>query len=264
MSFWSVWLELEQFIRQVLSQLQLAQLPALGNWSYPLIALGTVFEGPVVTLLGATAASLGLLNPFLVFFAIVVGNLIGDMFWFSLGRLGNPAWFAKRGRRLGITPQRLAQFQSTVQERAPKVILVTKLTSSLIIPALIATGLGRVSWRRWFPSLVAAELFKSGLLLLIGYFFGSVVMKFEDALTLIPLLFTALILLYLVMPRLYRMLMSNESPFTHRVHSALAPYFTLRPALARLPSYESLSNKVDGRFTYDYNQLNASFVHWRL
>lgn len=255
-------LELEQLLQQFLRHLQVGQLPVLGHWSYPLIALATVFEGPIVTLLGATTASLGLLNPFFLFLAIVAGNLTGDLFWFSLGRLGNPVWFSRYGRRMGITPQRLDQFQSTIRRQAPRVILVTKLTSSLIIPALIATGLGRVSWRRWLPALAAAELIKSGLLLLIGYFFGSLVLQFEDALTLLPFAITLLILLYLVLPRLLRVLTLNVH--FHASHPIRVANFSLHRLIAKLPSYESLSRKLDGRIGYDYNQLSASAIHRRL
>lgn len=257
-----MWLELEQLFQQLLRHLQVDQLPALGHWSYPLIALATVFEGPIVTILGATTASLGLLNPVLVFLAIVAGNLTGDMFWFSLGRLGNPAWFSRHGRHLGITPLRLEQFQSTIQRQAPRVVLVTKLTSSLIIPALIATGLGRVSWRRWLPALMAAELFKSGALLLLGYFFGSLVVKFENALTLLPIGITLLILLYLVLPRLHRRFDLDAQPFTshpNRLANSLPHQLA-----AKVPSYESLSRKLDGRFSYDYNEMRASAMYRRL
>jgi membrane protein DedA with SNARE-associated domain len=198
-----MWLDLGQDLHQLLQQLQSSQLFVLGGWSYLLIALAVVFEGPVATLLSATAASTGLLNPALVFLAVMAGNLVGDTFWYSLGRLGNPEWFPHYGRRLGITQERLNQFQDSLHLRAPKFIFLTKLSSSLIIPALIATGLGRVSWRRWLPFLVAAEAIKSVCLVLIGYFSGEAIMQIEEAIKFLPLVALPLLLL-LLLPRLRR------------------------------------------------------------
>jgi membrane protein DedA with SNARE-associated domain len=199
-------------LHQLLYQWQTGQLSGfgLGNWSYLLIVLAVVFEGPVATLFSATAVSSGLLNPVPVFLAVVAGNLIGDTFWYSMGRLGNPDWFSRYGRRLGVTPQRLEQFQDAVQQRAPKFVFLTKLMSSLIIPTLIATGLSRVPWRRWVPSLIAAEAVKSTCLLLIGYFFGSTIMQFEGAFKFAPLVAVLLFLLLILLPRLLHVMMPAE------------------------------------------------------
>lgn len=198
-----MWSELGQFLHQLLQQLQTGQLPPLSGWSYLLIALAVMFEGPVATLLSATAAAAGLLNPRLAFAAIVIGNLVGDSFWYSLGRLGNGHlengdWFFRYGRRLGITQQRLEQFQGNIAAGAPKFIFLTKLASSLIIPALIATGLGRIPWRRWLPFLVAAEMIKSAFLMLVGYYSGGAILQIEEAIKFLPLLTLPLLLLFLL------------------------------------------------------------------
>jgi membrane protein DedA with SNARE-associated domain len=198
-----MWLEIGQILHQLLQQVQTSQLALLNGWSYLLIALAVVFEGPVATLLSATAASTGLLNPMVVFLAVVAGNLLGDTFWYSLGRLGNADWLLRHGRRLGITQLRLSQFQDQIHLHAPKFIFLTKLTSSLIIPALIAAGLGRISWRRWLPVLIAAEAIKSACLVLIGYFFGEAILQLEGAFKFLPLV-TLPLLLLILLPRLRR------------------------------------------------------------
>jgi membrane protein DedA with SNARE-associated domain len=202
-------MELGQFLQQLLQQLQTSQLALLisllGGWSYLLIALAVVFEGPAATLLSATAASTGLLNPALVVLAVVSGNLAGDSIWYALGRLGHLEWFLRYGRRLGITEQRLNHFQEQIHRGAPKFIFLTKLTSSLIIPALVAVGLGRVSWRRWLPFVVAAEVIKSVSLVLVGYFFGRSVLQVDTAVKYLPLVAIPL-LFVLLLPSLRRAL----------------------------------------------------------
>ena len=47
------------------------------------------------------------------------------------------------------------------------------------IPALIAAGLLRIRWRRWFPALVAAEVLWTGSLVLIGYYATEAMKRVE-------------------------------------------------------------------------------------
>jgi len=58
------------------------QIQQLGNWNYVFLALMTLVEGPLVTLLGAMAASSGLLKPEWVFVAAATGNLCADAMWY--------------------------------------------------------------------------------------------------------------------------------------------------------------------------------------
>ena len=68
-------------IREFWSGLIIGQIQQLGNWNYVLLALLTVVEGPIATLLGAMAASTGYLNPELVFVSAATGNLAADTLW---------------------------------------------------------------------------------------------------------------------------------------------------------------------------------------
>ena len=56
-------------------ELQMGQVPPfLGIWNYVLLAFLVAVEGPIVTLGGAVAASVGVMNPVLVFIAAAAGN----------------------------------------------------------------------------------------------------------------------------------------------------------------------------------------------
>jgi membrane protein DedA with SNARE-associated domain len=93
---------MELVITEFLHRLQTGQVTELPGQIYILIAVLTLFEGPLTTLAGAAAASTGLLNPALVFLSASTGNLTGDIFWHSLGRAGKLDWFLRKGRRLGF------------------------------------------------------------------------------------------------------------------------------------------------------------------
>ena len=157
-------------IREFIGSIDIATLNSLGVWSYILLAFLVAIEGPIATLLGAVAASAGILNPFLVFIAAGAGNLTSDTLWYTAGLLGKMDWLLRLSQRLGVNPQYLERLEVVLQKHAPVILFVSKLTISPMIPALIATGLIRYPWRRWFPYVFLGEMIWTGSLVLIGYF----------------------------------------------------------------------------------------------
>ncbi len=169
-------MEIIDQIKQFLTTLDITQIATWGIWSYLLLAVLVAIEGPIATLLGAIAASEGLMHPGLVFIAASAGNLTSDTLWYTLGLMGKIEWLFRFGKRLGINPGYLNRLESVLHKHAPLILFFSKLTVSPMIPALIATGLIRYPWRRWFPSVFAGEMIWTGSLVLIG-FFGLIVFK---------------------------------------------------------------------------------------
>lgn len=189
---------MEQAIIEILHQWNSGQLTELPREIYIFIAILTIFEGPLATLAGAAAASTGLLNPVLVFLFASIGNLTGDIFWHSLGRVGKLHWFTRYGRRLGVTDDRLEWFKRNIRDHTPKMIFLAKLSNSFSIPALISTGLAQLSWRRWFPALLSGELLWTGSLIAIGYFSAQAIPEIANGLKLLPLLALLILFFFIV------------------------------------------------------------------
>lgn len=156
------------------------QLPQLGVWTYILLGMLVAVEGPIATLLGAAAASAGLMRPLLVFAAAAIGNLTADSLWYSLGYLGKTEWILHFGRRLGLRESLINHLKQKMIDHATKMLFLAKLTVSFVIPSLIAAGLLRVPWRRWFPALLIAETLWTGSLVLIGYYTTEAVKRVEQ------------------------------------------------------------------------------------
>jgi membrane protein DedA with SNARE-associated domain len=149
-----------------LSSATSAQHP-LAVWSYFLLAILVAVEGPIATLLGAVAASTGFLNPVLVFVSASLGNLTADI--------------------LGVKENVMTRLQEDIHDHIHKVLFIAKLTMGLVIPALIAAGLARVPFKRWFGVLFGAECIWTGSLVLVGYYFGAFIQQFEANLRWISL-----------------------------------------------------------------------------
>jgi membrane protein DedA with SNARE-associated domain len=169
-----------QLIQNFLLAVKSSQLPQLGYWTYLVLAVLVALEGPVATLLGAAASSAGLMRPWLVFIAAAAGNMTADSLWYTLGYAGKLDWALRLGRSLGLRAGVLEQVEQGMQKNAAWILFMAKLTVSFMIPSLIAAGLVKVPWRRWFPALFAGEMIWTGSLVLIGYYATEAIKRVEQ------------------------------------------------------------------------------------
>ena len=94
------------------------------------------------------------------------------------GQLG-PRARKRFGRRLGISMEKLERMEQLLHKHAPIILFFSKLTVSPMIPALIATGLIKYPWKRWFPYVFAGEMIWTGSLVVLGYFGIQAVKKLQ-------------------------------------------------------------------------------------
>jgi membrane protein DedA with SNARE-associated domain len=170
---------LTTLFHNLIQALRSGQLPQLGTWTYILLAALVALEGPIATLLGAAAASAGLMKPGWVFVAAATGNLTADSLWYTLGYFGKIDWILRFGKELGIHADVLARLESGMRNHAARILFVAKLTLSMMIPALIAAGLLKAPWRRWFPAIFTGEMLWTGSLVIIGFYTTEAIKRVE-------------------------------------------------------------------------------------
>lgn len=199
-----------------------------GFWSYPLLVLLVIIEGPIVTLLAAVAASLGYMRLPLVMLCALVGSAIADTFWYMLGYMHAEERILRYGRWLGLRRHHVEQLQTDMQLHAPKLLFFAKFVAVLATPTLIAAGLARVPFRRWFPIVFLGELIWVVVLVFIGYQASEVVRKVELGLHYLPLVGAlALLALVLVAARRLKSGRFRQTPSKPEP----APIITPAPAL---------------------------------
>jgi membrane protein DedA with SNARE-associated domain len=159
--------------------LKSGQLPQMGIWTYFILASLVAVEGPVATLLGAAGASAGLMRLGWVFIAAAVGNLTADILWYTLGRVGKIETLLRFGQKLGVRRESLDRLEAGMHKHAARILLIAKLTISFVIPSLIAAGLVKAPWRRWFPAIFIGEMIWTGTLTLIGFYATELIKRVE-------------------------------------------------------------------------------------
>jgi membrane protein DedA with SNARE-associated domain len=204
---------LSVLIQDFIQALRSGQLPQLGLWTYLLLAALVAVEGPIATLLGAAAASAGLMKPEWVFVAAATGNLTADSLWYTLGYLGKIDWFLRFGKKMGINDDILSRLKIGMHDHAARILFVGKLTLSLMIPALITAGLVKAPWRRWFPAIFTGEMLWTGALVIIGFYTTEAIKRVAQWVEFAALGGAVLFVLFLIIigRRLYKKQLESET-----------------------------------------------------
>jgi membrane protein DedA with SNARE-associated domain len=145
----------------------------IGEHGYAVLLLATVVEGPIATVLAAYAASLGWLSVPGVLVVAVLGDLLGDLGFYALGRSGHSAWVAWRSEARRRQARRLAVVKRHLRTRPARALLFGKLTHAVGFIVLLAAGAARVPLSRFLLFNLIGAVPKAALFVAVGYFGGA-------------------------------------------------------------------------------------------
>jgi len=161
-----------------------------------------IFEGPIVTVIGGFLSAHNLLNPYIVFSISILGDLVGDLLYYILGRWGRSTFLMRWAGLLGATDERVEKLERHFEKHSGKTLVVGKLTHGVGSMVLIAAGASRMSVGKFVFYNVLSSLPKSLAFVLVGYYYGQAYRQISGFLNYVALallgLVAAFLLFYLV------------------------------------------------------------------
>jgi membrane protein DedA with SNARE-associated domain len=151
-------------------------------YRYPLIAIGTIFEGPILMIASGFLYRTGFFAIVPLFIAILIGDLVGDVIWYVAGRYFAHPILSKKGKFVGITPERFEKINELFSKYHEKILIFSKLTLGLgfAVGILAAAGMAKVPFKKYMIINIIGEFFLVAVLLSVGYFFGQVYLNISD------------------------------------------------------------------------------------
>ncbi len=141
---------------------------AIMNFGYPAVLAGTFFEGEIILILAGFAAHRGYLHLPLVILAAFLGSLLGDQFYFFLGRRRGRAVLAKHPE----WEVRVSRFKGLMDRYHTLIVLGFRFLYGLRTIAPFAIGLSRIpTWKFVLLNAVSAAVWAVALGVL-GFVFG--------------------------------------------------------------------------------------------
>jgi len=145
----------------------------LTKYGYFILFPLAVIEGPIITVIGAFWASLGYLNVFIVYGVVIIGDLVGDVVFYAIGRWGGRKFLEKWGRYFGVSPDHVLHLEKQFEKYSGKTILFGKWTHFVGLAILIVAGMAKMPFRKFIWLNFVSSLPKSLAFIIIGYYFGQ-------------------------------------------------------------------------------------------
>jgi membrane protein DedA with SNARE-associated domain len=171
------------------------------TYRYILIIPLTIVEGPIVMILCGFLLHLGKFDIIPLYVALTIGDLIGDVGWYCVGRFGGAPFIKKFGRFFSITEQALERVTNLFHKHHNKILFISKITMGFgfALVTLITAGIAKVPFKKYMILNVSGQLIWTAILLGIGYLFGNIYTTIDASfrnIALVGLIIIAILLVY--------------------------------------------------------------------
>jgi len=155
----------------------------LTKYKYLILLPVAILEGPFASIIVGFLASSGIFNLFVVYLVLVSGDMIGDSFYYGLGRWGSK-YLTKHGSRLGITHEKLENAKKYFADYHHKALIISKLAYGVGVSGLVAAGALRINYKKFMKTCFFIAVVQSAFLLVIGFLFGHAYLQIEKYLNI--------------------------------------------------------------------------------
>ena len=174
------------------------------KYKYLILFPIAVLEGPFAAIIAGFLSSSGIFNIFLVYLFIVLGDMVGDSFYYFLGRLSGTS-ITKHGHRLGITNEKLENAKKYFSNYHHRALIISKLAYGIGVSGLVAAGILKISYKKFIETCFYIAIIQSACLVSIGFIFGHAYLQIEQYLniyTKIILIVALVLIIYFVFSKI--------------------------------------------------------------
>jgi membrane protein DedA with SNARE-associated domain len=173
----------------------------LTQYQYSILLPVSFLEGPIITVIAGYLTSLHIMNGYVAFAIVVIGDVLSDIFWYEIGYLGKPRALKRWGPTFGFTPERVKVLEEKYKNRQGQLIIIGKLAQGINGIFFVTAALLGISFSKFVLWSTASTLVKSAGLFAVGYYLGEAYQQIGGFLNLssivIPILFVIIIAFFL-------------------------------------------------------------------
>jgi len=149
---------------------------------YAIIIILACVEGPVLSMIFGVFIRLGLFPFWPVYFALMGGDLLGDAFWYHIGKYFGHAFVRKFGKYFSVTEENIAKLTAVFYKYKNSILFISKITTGFgfAIGTLITAGLAKIPFKRYILINFLGQFIWSGMLIAVGYYFSHLYIEFNN------------------------------------------------------------------------------------
>jgi len=171
-------------------------LVLLIKYKYLILLPVAILEGPFAAIIAGFLASSNVFNIFVVYVIIVLGDMIGDSFYYFLGRLSGSS-VVKHGRHIGVTHEKLENAKKYFANYHHKALVISKLAYGIGISGLVAAGVLKISYKKFMKTCLFIALIQSAFLLSMGFLFGHAYLQIGNYFNVYAKIVSAIIFIFI-------------------------------------------------------------------
>ena len=142
------------------------------TYTYFVIFPISIVEGPIIAMIAGFLVSSGILKWYIVAGVLLLGDILGDLFYYAVGRYSEQLVIRRWGQYVGITRERVEIFKSQFLNHSIKLILFSK-TQPAGAAVLFAAGVARMPFWKYLFYAVLGSIPKVVLFMAAGYYLGE-------------------------------------------------------------------------------------------
>jgi membrane protein DedA with SNARE-associated domain len=149
------------------------------RYGYFVVFFGVLLEnagipvpGETILLAGAALARFGHLSLVWVVTIAIAGAVLGDNIGFLIGRRGGRRLLERHGRLLGLTKQRLDQFDAFFARHGAKTVFIARFVTGLRVVGAVLAGASTLPWGRFLIFNAAGAVAWATTFGAVGYALG--------------------------------------------------------------------------------------------
>ena len=145
----------------------------LNQYGYFLLLPAAVIEGPIIIVIAAFLASTGIFNIYIVYVIAILGDIIGDIMYYWIGRAGRRTIIPKYGKYLGVTEAKIAAAEAHYDKHLWKTLTFGKVTQAPILVIMVLAGATRADFWKYLFIVSVISVPKALVFTALGYYVGQ-------------------------------------------------------------------------------------------
>lgn len=138
---------------------------------YAILLPVSILEGPIITVIAGFLVSKGILGFWLSYLILMIGDLVGDVVYYGIGRWGGRHFIHKWGKYMGLNENTVLKTEHHFKHHSIKTLAFGK-TQVIGGVVLAAAGMAKMPILKFLIINLLASLVKVMGLLILGYYFG--------------------------------------------------------------------------------------------
>jgi len=177
---------------------------------YTVVIISAFIEGPVLSMIFGILIKLGYFGFWPIYTALMLGDLLGDTFWYYIGRYFGYSFVKRFGKYFSVDEVRVAKISEVFHKFKYYILFISKITTGFgfAIVTLVTAGIVKIPFGRYILTNLSGQFIWSAMLIGVGYFFSHLYIQFND--WLIRLSIVALFMVLLIAFLGFRKFLQNR------------------------------------------------------